>query len=753
MSRRASLLFLALAVIFFWRLWPEPDGFLYRPNSLYSDLTITHWPNALFIRHSLATWGQVPLWRPLILGGEPFAANPLSGLWYPPNLLLLLLPLTPAFNLLFVLHTAWAGWGGYRLASAQGASPAGAMLTALALMFAPKAVAHLAAGHVGLYLAFSWLPWVLWSVRRLAQHGGPHQVAGAAATLGMLVLADIRLGFYGGLAAAAYWLWTWATEEGRLYSPGGPCCLPGRARRIATAVAAALLAVALVAVQALPLALSAGRLNRGGLSLAESGIASLPPTYLAGLFLADHGGFQEWMTYLGAVVLLLALIGLARGRSPERGWWGILALLAVVYSMGTYTPFYGLLYRALPLLGWLRGPARAWFLVVLSAGLLAAQGLTALEEQATAEDDRPSRRRRLPQAVVALVGAALAGAVGGLALRLPANAVVAAVVWPAAGALVVLKAAAGRRDKGLFTVLILALALADLWGVGFTLYRVRPAREVLAEGEPAAAWLAAQSRPFRVYSPSYSLPQQSGARYSIEAVDGVDPFQLADYAAFMRVATGVNLPGYSVTIPAFPQVAEGQDMLLAHQGVVPERRMLGLLNVRFLAAAYPIEAEGLMLLGQMGGVYLYRNEDVLPRAFVVGRVEPVAGLEQALEWLSANDPLQEAVVEGGTPLAATEGNGVARLVEWTPNRITVEAEGPGLLVLSEVYDPDWRAEVDGQRRDIVRTDGILRGVYLEAGPHRVVFAYRPAGLVEGAWATVAGWACLTALCLFRRRRG
>ena len=114
-ERWTPLVLLALAAAFFWPLWFAPDGFLYRPNSVYSDLTITHWPNALLIRDSLATWGQVPLWRHLVLSGEPFAANPLSGLWYPPNLLLLLLPLTVAFNLLFVLHTAWAGLGAYRL--------------------------------------------------------------------------------------------------------------------------------------------------------------------------------------------------------------------------------------------------------------------------------------------------------------------------------------------------------------------------------------------------------------------------------------------------------------------------------------------------------------------------------------------------------------------------------------------------------------------------------------------------------------
>lgn len=702
--RRPSLILLILAAGFFWRVLVMPDGFIYRPNSLYSDLTITHWPNALFIRRSLAEWGQLPFWRPLILGGQPFAANPLSGLWYPPCWLLLVLPLTPAFNLLFVLHTAWAGWGAYRLARAMGASSAGGMLAALILMFAPKGLAHLAAGHVGLYCAWAWLPWTLWAVRRLAERAGPVDMATTAVATAMLILADVRLGFYGGIAAAGYWL-----LHHTQYAKRVPYSV---LRGLSFALGAALLAGALVAVQMVPLAAVAGRLNRGGLSLEESGVASLPPRYLLGLLVADHGGFQEWMTYVGAVGLLLAGVGLARWRVRERWWWFGLAAAAAVYSLGTYTPLYGLLYRLLPPLAWLRGPARAWFLVIAAVGMLAAQGLTALEGG--------HKGRPCGLAAVGLATAAAAGGVGGLVLRLPASVVAAAVVWPVGGLLILLRAS-GRLRGSLFASLTLLLALADLWVVGFTLYRVRPAEEVLAEGRAAAAWLAAQPRPFRVYSPSYSIPQQTGATYGIETVDGVDPFQLADYVTFMQAATGVALPGYSVTVPPFPEGLPPEEMLLAHRDVIPDLELLGLLNVRYLAAAYPMEAEGLTPLGERDGVYLYRNERALPRAFVRGA------------------------------LGRGDGEGEARLAWWSPNRIEVEAEGPGLLVLSEVYDPDWRAEVDGQPAEVVRTDGILRGVYLEEGLHRVVFTYWPGGLGPGIALTAAGWVCVAAL--WARHRG
>jgi hypothetical protein len=438
------------------------------------------------------------------------------------------------------------------------------------------------------------------------------------------------------------------------------------------------------------------------LTLEESGIASLPPGYLVGLLVADHGGFQETMTYLGVVGLLLASIGLVRWQGRERWWWGGLALIAAIYSLGINTPLYGLLYRVLPPLGWLRGPARAWFLVVLAAAVLAARGLTALEET------RLLKRSWMDRVAVGLAGAALAGGIGGILLRLPANVVAAAVLWPLAGAMVALRIG-GRLRPALFAGLVLSLALLDLFYVGSTLYRVRPADEVLAEGGAVAAWLAEQPGRFRVYSPSYSIPQHTGAVYGVEMADGVDPFQLAGYVDFMRAATGVDLPGYSVTLPAFPDVLQGEDMLLAHRDVVPDPRLLGLLNVRYVAAAYPMDAQGLVLVGEEGGVYLYRNERALPRAFVVES-------EDVLENPGADE---------------------ARIVEWTPNRVRVEAEGPGLLVLSEIYDPDWQVRVDGQSAELMRVAGVLRGVHLEEGQHQVTFSYWPSGLTVGILLTVA----------------
>ena len=163
-------------------------------------------------------------------------------------------------------------------------------------------------------------------------------------------------------------------------------------------------------------------------------------------------------------------------------------------------------------------------------------------------------------------------------------------------------------------------------------------------------------------------------------------------------------------------------------------------------------------MGEYDGVYLHRNEHWLPRAFVVDRVHQVGDLAEALVWLAENDPGFAAAVETDGTWPKTDFSGdptntrvkKARMNRLTPNRIEVEAEGPGLLVLSEVYDPDWRVEVDNQGAELVRTDGILRGALLEEGVHQVTFVYRPAGLWVGCVVSAGGWLLALALWIVGR---
>ncbi|KAB2856332.1 MAG: YfhO family protein, partial [Anaerolineae bacterium] len=65
-----------------------------------------------------------------------------------------------------------------------------------------------------------------------------------------------------------------------------------------------------------------------------------------------------------------------------------------------------------------------------------------------------------------------------------------------------------------------------------------------------------------------------------------------------------------------------------------------------------------------------------------------------------------------------------------PNRVTilVTSNGPGVLVLNDQYDDDWRVEVDGKLADLLRANDLTRAVCVPSGDHTVVFSYQPMAL-------------------------
>jgi len=139
----------------------------------------------------------------------------------------------------------------------------------------------------------------------------------------------------------------------------------------------------------------------------------------------------------------------------------------------------------------------------------------------------------------------------------------------------------------------------------------------------------------------------------------------------------------------------------------------------------------------------------LPRAFLVAKTrqsaQPAAALREA-----AFDPGAEAVTndfaldEKGEP-------GDARLERPSPERMRIAVRAPGrrLLVVSEHFDPGWRATVDGAEAVVRRVDGCALGVEVPPGGHRVELGFVPRGLLPGAWA--AGATLLALLALSARR--
>jgi hypothetical protein len=255
------------------------------------------------------------------------------------------------------------------------------------------------------------------------------------------------------------------------------------------------------------------------------------------------------------------------------------------------------------------------------------------------------------------------------------------------------------------------LLVVELTWVNHSLLEHRQLTAIEAEKEALVSAISEGETGGRFFSPSYSLPQHIAAEHGLELADGVTPLQLRDYVQYMAEAAGFSGEAYSVTLPPFP-TGDPSDPW----GFTPNSGDLGKLSVRTVLSAYPLDASSLEFVDNIDGVYVYEVAQARPRAWVE---------EESGGW--------KAVKE----------------LRWTPNRIEIEAEGPGLLVLSEVQYPGWNVSIDGQGTHIMTSDGIFRAVPLTEGMHNLVFEFQPLTVFIGLLCTFAAIAGLIWLW-FRR---
>ena len=198
---------LIILVIPFLILIPFLGDFFYQPGSLYSDLTVSHLPNAYFLHQTLFAGKGVPFWSPTILSGYPFAADPLSGLWYPPGWMAVLFPTPLVYNLLFILHLILDGTGTFLFLKAQKLKIPAALFGGLLFESLPILFAHFAAGHITLVYAVSWTPWLLlaeFTVKKNRFRNWSWALPGIV--LGIISLADIRWSVFAGILWLGYGL-------------------------------------------------------------------------------------------------------------------------------------------------------------------------------------------------------------------------------------------------------------------------------------------------------------------------------------------------------------------------------------------------------------------------------------------------------------------------------------------------------------------------------------------------------------------
>ena len=749
---RAAVLALAAFVALFWAVRVVPGDDIYLANG---DLFGYFYP-AYEGAYARLGAGTLPLWNPYQLCGLPWLATLQTGLFYPPHLVYLLLPVHTGMAISSIGHLLFIALATALFARRVGLGLAPAVLAAL--LFACR-------GHM-VYLLYwpaaiesaAWLPLGAFATVDLAR-GRPRR---GALLLAMSAGASLLAGYP---QNTLYLLYAWATLFLVLLAAERPGLAPALGRTVAFGAALALGALLAGAQLAPTMELTADSVRatralplRQIFPMGGGIIGNVAWDFLTHLSLARHP------LAFGVPALLLLPLALARGPQRLVALWAAgFGATALLFALGPLTPVFQLLLH-LPGLAWFRIPTRALFVVDFCYALLAAAGLEA------ALGEVGSRRRVF--GATALACAMLALVVAGKATP---NAGVGAVVIVAATLGLVALRAAGTAVRGVAALVLVAVVAVDLAAAPRRRLRFpfgRDAATMIHDRRALYDELRARLGHDRVWLftglPPVDLSPKLPTLFGVRSFDDYEPLVTRRHGEYMTYlwdgATEPSRPPYM-----FAGYLNTLDPPRGRPDPAERRRLVDLAAVRLIVlpphvASRPdvvrfVAKAALVPRDPIGDLVAFENPSRVPRAYVTYRVLPAPDTSALLEAVSRPDfdPLAASYAEDPPllPAANAPARGAAADIALDEERaVEVDAalNAPGLVVLADTFYPGWQATVDGAPARIVAVNHLFRGVAAPAGRHRVRFEYHPASVRRGLAASAAGLVLLVGLAVSGRRR-
>ena len=707
--------------------------------------------------------GHVPLWNPEIFGGMPFVAGMSGDVLYPTAWLRLVLPTHVAMNLGFVIHYILAGLFTYWFLRRWRVSWTGAVVGGLAYQLAGVIGSYVSPGHDGKLFVTTMLPLVLTGLTLGIRDRRLEGYAVVALAVGLIMLSPHpQMAQYALLAAGIFTLYL-VLGEGSVTS--------SRARLTALALAAAAVVVGLgvSAIQYMPFYAYIPYSPRDSSVLhdfAWSAAYAIPWAHLPELVIPRFtgetfngsywgpNGLKLHSEYLGLLVVALAIVGAAdKDRRRMVLWLGAIGLLFLLVALGSSTPFFRLWWELVPFSKSMRAPGMALFIVAFVTAVLAAFGV---DRVTSGSSPRFATGALVVGGLVAILG--ITGAWGTMAESLgrqvettlgfpqraqmamtaaqtiQVSALVAGLALAAAGA-VMLARRRGWASPGIVAGVLIGLVGTDLWLNARAFWNYSNAPHELFAGDAIKTRLRSIPRPFRVWD--------------------VDVYP----GAALMADDIVQLYGHHGNEPhAFDVLNErqGSSLTFARAG---DPQLLDLFAVNYLivpAASAPESLPGfrrtLTNVAASSGVpatLFEREQPVSYARLVPAAAAPASAAQIPATVVDPQFPIDRVVLVDSAPGVVpgvipnpppAPSNVRVTFADWKPGsmrlRLGEGTSAAGYVLVSENWDAEWRATVDGKNARVLRGDGSLITVPVPSGAREVVLSYEGRAYARGRLVTI-----------------
>lgn len=695
------------------------------------------------------------------------------------------------FSFIYPAAQFWILLGGlYFFFWLQDIKPLSATLGAILIGFTTYIPIIIGAGHNTQFLAFLFMPWVLsgyWLLTRKEDHK-----LLSFFLFGLALILELRAQHPQVTYYFLYLLGIWWVHD--VYKAWKNQKL-GEWSQITLLLAAA--AVIAVLANAQPYWSiyqyshfsnrgTAGVGQTGGLNISyamswSQGWGELLTLAIPGLYGGSSANGSYWGPkpftagphYLGAIAVLLLVIGIFKSKRPTKSVFLFTGVLSMLFSLGSnFKALNYFMFHYIPWFNKFRTPEMWLILTVFCFSTIAVYGLEWIIDQITSSKkqelkdlflpvgivvafalimtlgstsmfsfEKPGEIQQIEQAIaqqnhVSVNDARVAQAADRYMLEnvIPKRQSKARsdslrlLIFVLIGCVLILAAYNGKIPWNLAVIGLIILASVDMLSVGaryFGKQDMAPKKfdfqsAIEQQRTPRDTWLqdsvkTAGAWSWRVF-PADSNPFQNAIPcYFYPSIGGY---------------TGAKLGIYNDLIDSAITTKSG-----LNTGV------LDMLNVKYLTYGHNIPLPGFKEVYQGKDGVIMENENVLPKAFYVDSLVYAPTHLKALEGVAHNfNPHKYAIVESAQNLSSgTDSTAKVKITTYRPGKIVMKTNrnNNGFLVLSEIYYPaGWKADIDGNPATIYKTDYVLRGLSIPAGSHTVTLRFNPVSYTAGktlAW--------------------
>jgi hypothetical protein len=674
---------------------------------------------------------QLPLWNPYNFAGAPLLANFQSSVFYPLNLLFLILPFTSAWSLLVFSGPLLAGLFLFLYLSNLKLNKYSSLFGAVTFAFCGFSIAWMEWGTI--ISTALWLPLILLSIDKIFEFINHQSLIINRKTIGwcLIFLASMVSSFFAGhlqtffylaILTTCYLIFRWFQYENKLKNLGMFCLI-------------SLIAFILILPQLIPtlqfIAQSArnvdivGWKDLGWFIPWQNLIQFISPDFFGNPATLNYYGiwnYGEFIGYIGIAPLIMAFFALLFRRDKKTLFFGLAFILSLVFALPTILAKIPFKFD-IPFISTAQ-PTRLLFIADFSLSILAAFGLDHFIN---------SKNRKLIITVLgffAIIFISLWSFVMVLHGQLltienlavaKQNLIFPTILFIVSSAVIVFWIFLEKKTSSLIInllpLILISIVVVDLFRFGWK-FEPFTNKAYLFPSTAITSFLQNQKGVFRVMATdSKILPPNFSVMYKLQTLDGYDPLYLRRYGELMA-AVGRLKPDISTPF-GFYRIITPNNFT---------SRITDLLGVKYILSLEEIRNAKLKQVFTDGYIRIYENEMAMPRAFFVDNILIANSKQQAIDAMfDVNYPPNgRAVVENiqNKQLFKTNWSiGTAQVIDYESDKVVVDINNPGdgFLVLTDSYYYNWHAKIDGKETTIYLTDYNFRGIITPKGKHTIVF--------------------------------